>query len=301
MTGAIAQPVAIGLAFSAAVGWAVANVLQQRIAARLPSTSAFDPAVLLRLVRRPLWLAGMGLVIVAFALQATALGVGRLVVIEPVLASSLLVALVLAARADRHRMRPVEWAASVAAFAGLAGFLVTAQPAGGQQIAGTEPLGLAVAAATGVAVVCGGLAGRLPGPSRALLLGVGGGIAAGVTDALTKTVAALAGAAGSGIFADPRFYLLVWVGLLTFVVQQNGYRAARLAGFLPTFSVLEPVIGAIAGLLIYHERLGGGPARIAVEAMASLAAIWGIARLAGSSATLAAERGLVAVEVPVES
>lgn len=296
MTGAVAQPVAIALAFAAAVGWAVANVLQQRTAARLPSASAFDPAVLLKLIRRPLWLAGMALVIIAFALQATALGTGRLVVIEPVLASSLLVALVLAARADRHRMRPGEWAASVAAFAGLAGFLVIAQPSGGQPIAGTEPLGLAVAVATGVAMLCAGLAGRLPGPSRALLLGVGGGIAAGITDALTKSVAALAGGRAFAVFADARFYLLVWVGLLTFVVQQNGYRAARLAGFLPAFSVLEPVIGAIAGLVVYHERLDGGPARIVVEAAASLAAIWGISRLAGLSAAVAAERELVPAE-----
>jgi drug/metabolite transporter (DMT)-like permease len=300
MMSAAAQPVAILLAFAAAVSWALANVLQQRIAARLPSASAFDPAVLLRLIRRPLWLAGMVLVIAAFALQATALGTGRLVVIEPVLASSLLVALVLAARADKHRMRPGEWAASFATFAGLAGFLVTSQSSGGEPIAGTEPLGLAVAMATGVAVVCGGLAGRLPGPSRALLLGVGGGIAAGVTDALTKSVAALAGTRALSIFADARFYLLVWVGLLTFVVQQNGYRAARLAGFLPMFSVLEPVVGAIAGLLIYHERLDGGSARIVVEAVASVAAIWGIVRLAGSSAALAAERELAPVEVRAE-
>jgi drug/metabolite transporter (DMT)-like permease len=297
MTGAGGQSVAILLAFSAAVGWAVANVLQQRIAARLPSAAAFDPAVLLRLVRRPLWLAGMALVVMSFALQATALGTGRLVVIEPVLASSLLVALVLAARADRHRMRAGEWAASVATFAGLACFLVTSQPGGGQQTAGTEPLGLAVAVATGVAVVCGVLCGRLPRPSRALLLGVGGGIAAGVTDALTKSVAALAGTQGLGVFGDARFYLLVWVGVLTFVVQQNGYRATRLAGFLPTFAVLEPVIGALLGLFIYHERLGGSPARIAVEVAASLAAIWGIARLAGSSAALAT---VLPAEVPAE-
>lgn len=125
MTGAAAEPVAIVLAGSAAVSWAVANVLQQRIAARLPSAAAFDAAVLLRLARRPLWLLGMALVVVAFSLQAAALGTGRLVVIEPVLASSLLVALVLAARADRYRMRPGEWAAAIATFAGLAAFLAT--------------------------------------------------------------------------------------------------------------------------------------------------------------------------------
>jgi len=296
MTGTAAQPVAVLLAGSAAVSWAVANVMQQRIAARLPSTAAFDVAVLLRLARRPMWLAGMALVIVAFSLQAAALGTGRLVVIEPVLASSLLVALVLAARVDRYRMRPGEWAAAIATFAGLAGFLVTSQPSGGQAIAGTAPLGLAVAVAVALAVACAGLVGRIARPTRALVLGVGGGIAAGVTDALTKSVASLAGAHGLAVFADLRFYLLVGVGILTFVLQQNGYRAARLAAFLPTFAVLEPVIGCALGLLIYHEQLGGGPARIAIEAVAGIAAIWGITRLANYSAAIAVDR----IPVPAE-
>jgi drug/metabolite transporter (DMT)-like permease len=297
MTGATAQPIAILLAGSAAVSWAVANVLQQRIAARLPTVTAFDPAVLIRLVRRPLWLAGMAVGIVGFGLQAAALGTGRLVVIEPVLASSLLVALALAARLDRHRMRPAEWAAAIATFAGLATFLVISQPSAGQAIAGTEPLGLAVASSAGLAVVAAMLVGRvMPGPGRALVLGVAGGIAAGVTDALTKSVAALAGEHALSVFADWRLYLLVAVGLLTFVLQQNGYRAARLAAFLPTFAMLEPVIGSLLGLLVYHERLGGGPTRIAVEVAACAAAVWGIARLASSSAALAVER----IPVPAE-
>jgi hypothetical protein len=38
------------------------------------------------------------------------------------------------------------------------------------------------------------------------------------------------------------------------------------------------------GLLIYHEHLGGGAARIALEVAAGLAATWGIRRLARSTA-----------------
>ena len=159
-----------------------------------------------------------------------------------------------------------------------------AEPSGGQATAKPSQLGLAAIAAVVIAVGCGLLATRLSPLRRALTLGVGGGIAAGVTDALTKTVAALAGAHQLGIFADVRLYLLIVIGLLTYTMQQNGYRAAGLAAFLPVFSVLDPAVGSFLGLALYHEHLGGGPVRIGIEVAAVLAATWGISRLARSTA-----------------
>src|SRR5258708_6901112 len=178
MTGTAAQPVAIALAITAAATFAVANVVQQRVAAKLRSGAAFDSAVLLRLIRRPLWLAGLAAVIVSLSLQATALGLGRLVIIEPVLASSLLFALALAARADRRRMRPTEWLAALATFAGLAVFLSVAHPSGGQQTAKLSQLGLAALAAVIVALAAGLLAGPRSPLRPAPTLGPGGGSAA---------------------------------------------------------------------------------------------------------------------------
>jgi len=249
MTGLLAQPVAVVLALAAAICFASANVLQQRVACTLPSQAAFDTGVLVRLFRRPLWLLGFGAVIASISLQAAALGTGRLVVIEPVLASSLLFALALSSWVERRHMRPVQWAASIATFAGLAIFLVASQPSGGQQLAGTRPLAFAAVGAFAVAGVAILIAIRLHAIKRALVLGIGGGIAAGVTDALTKTVASIAGSRELAVFTDPRLYLLVVVGLMTYTMQQNGYRAAALAAFLP-----------------------------------AIMAIWGIARLSSSSA-----------------
>ena len=133
MTGILAQPAAVLIALGAAFCFAFANVLQQRVASRLPGTKAFDTGVLLRLARKPLWLVGFVAVIVSISLQAAALGLGRLVVIEPVLASSLLAALTMSAWAEHRRMRPAEWAAAVATFAGLAGFLVASEPSAAGQ------------------------------------------------------------------------------------------------------------------------------------------------------------------------
>jgi hypothetical protein len=276
------QPLAVVLALAASGAFAVAVVTQQRAAARLPSRRAFDPAVLVRLARRPAWLAGMAAVIVGFALQAAALGLGMLVVIEPLLASSLLFALALAAWRDRRPLRRSEWAAALAVVAGLAVFLAAGQPAGGQRTAGAGVLGLATVAAAGLIGLCAMLAGRLRPSRRALLFGVGGGVAAGVTDALVKSVVVLAAGHLLALFADARLYLLIVAGLLTFTIQQNGYRAAGLAAFLPAFAVIEPVSGSALGLIVYHERLNDGPARIVVELAACAAATWGIARLAGS-------------------
>src|SRR5262245_3583432 len=284
MSGTSAQPLAVALAATAAGTFAVANVVQQRVAARLRSEAAFDSAVLLKLLRQPLWLTGLALVAVSLSLQAAALDLGRLVVIEPVLASSLLFALALAAWADHRRMRPIEWLAALATFAGLVVFLSVARPSGGEATAKPGLLGIAAFAAVVAAVIGGLLAARMSPLRRALTLGVGGGIAAGVTDALTKTVAALFGAHQLGALADVRPYLLVVIGLLTYTMQQNGYRAAGMAAFLPVFSVLDPAVGSLLGLLLYHEHLGGGTGRIAAEVAAVLAATWGISRLAKSTA-----------------
>jgi drug/metabolite transporter (DMT)-like permease len=282
LTGAPQQALAVAFAIAGACCYAIASVTQQRAACQLRSTAAFDPAVLLRLCRTRRWLISLIAVVCGYGLQAAALDLGRLVVVEPVFPVGLLFALLLAARAEGRRLHRSEWTAAVAAVAGLAVFLVAAQPNGGNRTAGPGPLGLAAVAAVGIAGLCWLVAAKVAAPHRALVLSIGGGIGAGVTDALTKTVATLAGIQRFALLADIRLYLLALVGLLTFTMQQNAFRAAGLAASLPAFAVLEPVVGSLLGLAIYHERVGGGSGRIAIEALAVLAAVWGIAQLANS-------------------
>jgi hypothetical protein len=282
VTGAAEQALAVAFAVASAFGYALASVYQQRSASKLPSSASFDPAVLLRLARSRRWLLSMIPVTGGYVLQAAALDLGRLVIVEPVFPVGLLFALLLAARAEGRHLTQAEWTAAVAAIAGLGVFVVAAQPSGGDRTASAGPLGLTAAGAVGVALLCCLMAAKVSAPRRALMLSIGGGIGVGVMDALTKTVATLAGTHRLGIFTDVRLYLLALVGLLTFTMQQNAFRAAGLSASLPSFAVLEPVVGSILGLAIYHERVGSGGVRIAVEVLAVFAAIWGIARLANS-------------------
>ncbi|HYK69548.1 MAG TPA: DMT family transporter [Streptosporangiaceae bacterium] len=294
MTGVPEQALAMGFALAGALSYAVASVTQQRTAAAETSGRSLDPALVLRLLRSRTWLLGLVAVIVGYLLQAVALDLGRLLVVEPVFPLGLLLALVLAARADRRSLRLPEWTGATAAVAGLAVFLIAAEPTGGNRTAPATSLGATAVVAVAVAGVCWLASLRAAGPRRALVLSVGGGAGAGVTDALTKTVAALAGPLRFALFGDVRLYLLAACGLVTLTVQQNAYRAAGLAASLPAFVVLEPVVGSLLGLFLYHEGVGDGPLRIAIEAVAVLTALWGIASLARSVSTEHARSAAIA-------
>jgi hypothetical protein len=282
VTGTSQQAVAVALALGGALCYAMAAVTQQRCAAGLESRPGFDAALVLRLARTRGWQLSMIAVVAGYALHAGALALGRLVIVEPVIPLGLLMALLLGARTEGRRLCWSEWMAAFATVAGLAVFLAAAEPSGGIRTAPATSLGLAAAVAALAAGACWLVTRRVSAPHRAVPFSVAGGLAAGVTDSLTKTVAPLAGLQKVALLGDVRLWLLAFAGLLALTLQQNAYRAAGLAASLPAFVVLQPLTGSLLGMMIYHERVGGGGLRITVEVLAVLAAIWGIARLASS-------------------
>jgi hypothetical protein len=285
VSGVGQQALAIGFALAGALSYAVASVTQQRAAAAMTSGRAFDLTLVMRLIRARRWLIGLVAVVAGFLLQAVALDFGRLLVVEPVFPVGLLLALLLAAHADGRSLRLPEWTAGIAVVGGLIVFLIAAQPSGGHRTAPAISLAATAAGAVIVVFLSWLVSLKSTAPRRALALSIGGGVGAGITDALTKSVATLVGSLGFAIFGDVRLYLLALVGLLTLTVQQNAYRAARLAASLPAFVVLEPVVGSLLGLFIYHEGLGDSPPQIVIEVLAVLTAVWGIVRLANSVST----------------
>src|SRR4051812_21570046 len=76
---------AVFFSLVAAFGYAVASVLQQRAATAVPAEYSMRIGLLTRLIRRPLWLAGMAADLAAFGFEALALGLGTLAVVQPIL------------------------------------------------------------------------------------------------------------------------------------------------------------------------------------------------------------------------
>lgn len=225
-----------------------------------------------------LWLVALLLQGCGFLLHATALDLGQLVVVQPLLVCVVLFALPLN-RLLRHEpitTREVGWAALLVA--GLAGFLVTAAPnvVLGPETAATIPA--VVAGAIGVAAV-GGLVivasrPRCPAHWRARLLGAAAGILFATQAALLKSTVGVLGHGIGGLLTSWQPYLLVLVGLSGIVCCQVAFRAAPLATSLPVVNTVNPLLGIVAGAVIYHENVhySGLPLLVETVCLGSLVA-----------------------------
>ena len=119
---------AAALAVLAAALFAVAAAVQQRTAAAVPDDRA--GGLVLTLVRRPLWWVGTLADTGGYVAQAAGLGLGSLLLVQPLLVTSLLFALPLGARWAGRSLRRSEWSWSALLVAALAVFVVSGEPTG---------------------------------------------------------------------------------------------------------------------------------------------------------------------------
>src|SRR5512147_1682220 len=181
----------ICLALCAALSNASASVLQRRAATdESDNRSGARHAVrwLGRVLQRPHWLAGAGLLALSTLLQASALGVGSLSVVQPLLTSELLFTLVVGSVVFHSRPDRRTWLAFTSLGVGLALFLAAASPSAGRA---TAPGGSWFLAGGAVLIVVVSLvpAARLTrGGPRAALLGLASAMSFAMSAALLKEV-----------------------------------------------------------------------------------------------------------------
>ena len=129
---------AVLLALGAALAYAAASVLQQREAEADDGVrDGGGVRLVLRLARKPVWLAGLGADGIGYCFQAAALGVGELLVVQPVLTSGILFALPAGAWWSGRRLRRADFGWACALAVGLTVFLLLAGTDGGKDRAST--------------------------------------------------------------------------------------------------------------------------------------------------------------------
>lgn len=84
-------------ALGAALSNALATVLQRKAALTVPKSGGLRLGLILDLLRRPVWLAGIATVITAGVCQAVALATGPITIVQPLFVLELPLALVVAA------------------------------------------------------------------------------------------------------------------------------------------------------------------------------------------------------------
>jgi drug/metabolite transporter (DMT)-like permease len=252
----IAALLALGAAFFIAIG----DVIHQRSAHEVTDEPVSHVDLFMRLLRDRQWWLGSIVSAVGFGLQAAALGLGSVLLVQALLVTSLLFALPINARLMHRKVTRwnMTWAALLAA--AVAVIVTVGNPTAGHSRASLETW-TAVIAVLGPAMVLCVLGARIwSGTVSAVLLAVVSGALWGVFAVLTKGVVDRIDDGLWALLRTPELYVWVLVAIAGTAWQQSSFRAGALTASLPTMTVVEPVVGSVLGIVVLGETLRPGDA-----------------------------------------
>jgi len=251
-------------ALCSAATFAVGSALQHRAASAV-STEESGQRVIARLLRRRSWVFGLVLSAVAFGLHALALSRGELALVQPVIVSGIVFAVLFRAALDRHLpSRPVVgWL--ILTWAGLALFVVVrssrSAPAQGvsHEIAFVV-VGVAVAGLITIA------AGKVKADRNAgLLLGAAAGTLFGLVAGLLKLVTVQAQSGLGHALAHWSLWVLIVVGAGAVLLNQRAYQNARLSITAPMLNIAQVLVAITFGIIVFGERFDGSALAFVAE------------------------------------
>jgi drug/metabolite transporter (DMT)-like permease len=260
-------------------------VLQQDAAQRVPQSDFLRLRLVADLLRQPRWLAGLGIMIAGQLLGAWVIGHMVLALSEPLLATNLLFALIIAGRVSGQPARLRELIGAVILLAGVSALSVARAVTSVQDSVGSPAYWPYVGAAIGAIAACFAIAGRRrQGELRALLTGIAAGLVLGIQDALTRVTVRRLGSVhdAAALLISWPAYSLVAVGIIALWLMQSAFSSAPLHASLPGVTAAEPVSGIVLGIVAFREKVPASPLLIAVQVAGLIALVAGVILVARS-------------------
>jgi drug/metabolite transporter (DMT)-like permease len=277
--------VAYATTLVAAVLLGIGFVLQQYSASQEPESRFLSLRLVIDLLHKPRWLGGIGCMVAGQLLSAWSIGHLELTLVEPLLTTYLVFALVLAVPMSKQAVKWSEVSGAVVLCAGVTLLSLSRS---------TKPNGLsfgsfshwpAAAVIAGIAFVAVQAGQLRQGPLRATLTGLAAGLVFGIQDALTRqTLEIYQDHPFSALLSTWPPYCLVATGIVGLWLMQNAFSAGPLHSSLPTIAAGEPVAGIVLGILVFGDRIQISPGPLAIEAGGIAALIVGVVMVARSSA-----------------
>jgi drug/metabolite transporter (DMT)-like permease len=270
------------LCLASAACYAASSVLQQREARRAPAGMAMRWGLIGHLIRRPLWLVGNLADVAGYGLQFLALRTGSLALVQPLLVTGLVMALVADSLIDGRALSRGEWASTGMTVLGLGLFLGVSRPGRGfphGSTVGWVLLGLAAGGSVAALV----LVARASPRWRSLCLGSATGVLFGVVAALTESSAHLLDHGIVHALGHWEPYALAVCAVLGLMLSQSAFQAGDLKWSLPALTVVEPVVAILIGQLLFGEH-------ISVRGLAPVGEVAGLALMAGGVVGLSRAR-----------
>ncbi|OBJ87356.1 hypothetical protein A5640_07365 [Mycobacterium asiaticum] len=287
--------VAIGAALLAALAAAVGIVVRQAALQGPALVREMSGAVISAVLRDRLWWSGTAAAVSGYVFQAVALAHGSLLLVQPLLVSSLLFVLPLSAWRCGSRVSVSEWAWALLLTAALAVFVLVGRPQEGDYRPATLTWALSIIGAALVVVFCVLVARRTTDRVRAMSLGGAVAVMLGMIAVLTKTCTHRFAVGGwHGLFSLPALYLLVLLAVGVTVLQQWAFQAGALQASVPVMLVGEPVVAVLLGVVVLGEQLsarGMGVVVLPAAVVAMVAATIALGRGEGAHTEEAAHSG----------
>ncbi|WP_406002622.1 DMT family transporter [Streptomyces sp. NBC_00829] len=248
------------LALCAALSNGVATVLQRRAALSVPRSDGFRAGLMLDLLRRPVWVAGILAVVAAAVCQALALLTGPLTVVQPLFVLELPFTLIVASLLMRRGLPGVGWVAVTGVVVGLGVALGAASPTGNRTHVALDRWVPALAVCVAVVVVLAVTALRRPeGRARAACLGAATAICYAVTAALMKAAMHILDDEGVvAFFTAWQTYAFAAVGAGALFLLENAMQAGPLVASQPALTLGDATVSLTLGIVLFEEHVRSG-------------------------------------------
>ncbi|MFD7082744.1 DMT family transporter [Streptomyces sp. NPDC002181] len=247
-------------ALFAALSNALATVLQRRAALTVPQSEGFRFGLVLDLLRRPVWIAGILAVIAAGVGQAAALATGALVLVQPLFVLELPLALLIASLLTRQRLPGALWLAVAGVVAGLGVAMAAASPTGNRtHVPADRWIPALVACAVVVAALAVAGLRRPPGRARAGCLGAATAVCYAITAALMKhSVFVLTEHGIVGFLTAWQTYAFGATGICALLLLEHAMQGGPLVASQPALTLGDASVSVALGVVLYEEHLRSG-------------------------------------------
>ena len=259
-----------------------ASVLQRLAAETAPQSRALHLSLFTYLIKRKVWLAGIGMVILAAVCQAIALDTGPVALVQPIFIIELPFTLLVASRVNHRRLPRLTWYAVGLVTVSLGAGLAAAAPSGGSDHAGTKVWVTALIVTGAFEAVVISVGARAGGNARAAAFGLAAACGYALTATLLKSaVSALPRGAGA-FFSSWQLYATAVAGVGALFLLQNALQAGSLVAVQPPLTLGDALISSSFGVTVYGENVQTGGWLLVVEIAAVIAVTIGCIQLSRS-------------------
>lgn len=250
--------VAIVTAIAAGASFATAGVLQQHAASQRPEGEALSFRLLVDLARDGMWWLGIGFAFLSYVLESVALAYGPLVLVQPLIVTELLFALPISISWRGMRMSGREWFGTGLVTAGLALGLASAAPGQGRPAAPAGEWAVGLAGVAVAAVIALSIGRRAAGPLRSSLYALAAAVVLGAQAALLKATVIEFEHGILTALTDWYLWGMVAASILGLLLVQSAYESGPLATSMPVVDAVDPTVGILFGIALFHETVRTG-------------------------------------------